>query len=203
MMLLRIQQIPLLRSRRKARQHMIHIRLEARYGCSSIHTSGDQCRIQPKLFLGHPADILIQILRRIRERSEDKNFLIARIDRLPDLIPNNIQKLIQLKVIFRSNIFHHQDQQLQVFQIFIDISLPRDIIHIPKVDLYLLSHTEEICVQIVVVEILLSPGQVCHLIKTDILSCNECIYDFCGSIDVIIYTPDREQEGMDRALHSL
>lgn len=76
------------------------------------------------------SQVIIKVFGCITKRSEDDNLLVALIDRIGKLIAKVGYKLLQLAVVFRSNIRQHQQQQIKVLHILLQISTPSDMVKV-------------------------------------------------------------------------
>ena len=82
----RHQNIPTFGNRGKAGQHIIQCCLKSFDRCFSINGAGDDRCIQSIVLLDILADMVVQILGRIRKRREDQDFLILVIDGMLDFL---------------------------------------------------------------------------------------------------------------------
>ena len=140
----RKNQMFLLRNRREQRQYRVDVHAEFRHGGSAVRIAGDHRRVQT-VPLGHVgAHVFVEVLRRIRKRGKDDDFLVAGVDRMGDFVVDTRQQVLQFVVVLRRDVLYHLDQQIKVFHILAQVFPPRNEIHVAEVDFDLASHAEEI-----------------------------------------------------------
>ena len=66
---------------------------------------------------------------------------------------NQVQQLLQLGIVGRGDILHHQGKKFQIFSILFQIMQPRNVVHIRKVNLYFAANRKNIVVLVIIVPI--------------------------------------------------
>ena len=116
--------------------------------------------------------------------------------------PQNGQKLLQLAVMRRRDVSHHEGQKLQNFLIFYQFSPPRNPVHIGKVNLHLFAESRKIIAVLIVQIVFIG---ICNIGEVNFRSCRcfKIIDRVNRSINQFLYTAQGQIEGIDRAFHSL
>ena len=65
---------------------------------------------------------------------------------MPLLFVNQAQQFLQLGIVCRGDILHHQGKKLQIFSILFQIMQPRNMIHIRKINLYFAADCKNVVV---------------------------------------------------------
>ena len=72
---------------------------------------------------------------------------------MPLLFVNQAQQFLQLGIVCRGDILHHQGKKLQIFSILFQIMQPRNMIHIRKINLYFAADCKNVVVLVIIVPI--------------------------------------------------
>ena len=109
------EDIPVLGNGREAGQYIIEARPQSFCRRFPIHGAGDQSRIQAVLVLDVLADMLIQILRRIRKGRENQHLFVSGVDGMLDLVRYQSKQLLQLCIMLRCYVVYHHGYKGQRF----------------------------------------------------------------------------------------
>ena len=130
------------RDRGETGQDSVEVGAELWNGGFAVHCAGDFSRFQTEFLFGKLADIRIEIIRRVGKSGEDDDFPIAGVDGMFDFLLDQVEQCLQLGIMLRRNIGNHQAQQFQIFCVLFQLPLPRNIVHIGKVDSDFLPNRE-------------------------------------------------------------
>ena len=122
--IVRHEHIFALGNRREAGQHMIERCFQAANGRFAVRTSGNHRRVQSMARFHMGADLIIQVVCRVRKGRKNDDLPVARIDRMGDLIVQQLKERLELAVMRRCDVVHHQKQQLQILRILRQLSSP-------------------------------------------------------------------------------
>ena len=139
---------------RKAGQHGVQVAAQAGDDGAPLHITGHFRRVQTKFFLGIPADVLVEVIRRIRKGGEDDEFSVVGVDRVGDLLVDQVKQLPEFTVMRRGDVGHHEKQQLQRFGVRLKVAQPGQIVHIGQIDLDLAANSEKVGVLVIGIPVL-------------------------------------------------
>ena len=66
---------------------------------------------------------------------------------------NQVQQLLQLGIVARGDILHHQGKKFQIFSILFQIMQPRNVIHIRKVNFHFAANRKNVVILVIIVPI--------------------------------------------------
>ena len=150
--------------------------------------------------LAYWADVLVEVVRRVRKGGEDNDFLVAGVNGMGDLLVDQVKQLSELAVMRRGNVGHHEKQLLQRFCVRFQVAQPGQIVHIGQIDLDLAANAEKVGVLVIGISVLgcRQVVQFQHLpAGLVVLAGSDGIRD--QFVDVF----QREAEGRDRAFQPL
>ena len=116
------------------------------------------------------------------------------------LFLDQIKQCLQLGIVLRRNVRYHQAQQFQIFCVLFQLPLPRNIVHIGKVDSDFFTNREEVGVLVVVVKILVI-RQLCQV--ENAISGLITVDSFNRVLNQLFDAVDRQPEGIHRAFQPL
>ena len=182
---------------------MVHICFKLRNCSLAIHRAGHERSLQAQLIPCHTADVVEEVLGGIGKGGKNQHFSITFVNRGSHLFTDNTNEFIQFEIVLRRNIFHHEYQKLEILNILVNIALPRDVIHIPQVNLDFLSYAEEICVLIIIVKIIRYSREIAHLIKVSRAVHHELFDSLRSVIQIVINAAHGQKKRMNRTFHAL
>lgn len=92
---------------------MIHVCLEMGNRRPAFNAARNKRRMMAHLF-GFRRYIFVKVFCRVGKSRKNKDFPVARVNGSRFLFLNDSNQLIQFIIVFRSNIFHHADEQESV-----------------------------------------------------------------------------------------
>ena len=186
--------------RGKAGQHGIEVGAELWNSGLAVHSTGDFSRFKIEILFCKLADIRIEIIRRVGKCGEDDDFPVAGIDGVFDFLADQVEQGLHFGIMFRCNIGNHEGQQFQIFCILFQLPLPRNIVHIGKVNPNFLPHRKIISVLIVVIEVINIRDF--RQVKNEIAGL-VTVNRFNGAVDQCFDTVYGKTEGIHRAFQPL
>ena len=122
--IVRHEYILALGNRGEAGQHIIERCFQAANGRFAVRTAGNHRRVQSMARFHTSADLIVQVVCRVRKRRKNDDLPVARIDRMGDLIVQQMKERLKLAVMLRGDVVHHQKQQLQILRVLRQLASP-------------------------------------------------------------------------------
>ena len=195
------QQFLVLGYRRKTGQNGIQITMQTGHGGAAIHVAGNHGGMQPEVFQHIRAHIVVQVFCRVRKGSEDDDLPVVRVDGMFHLVFQHVQQLLQLAVILRRDVPHHENEKLQGFLVLGKAPAPGDIVHVTDLNFDFAANGEDIAFTLVIGIQLVQVADVCQVqcgggrLVIGIDTLDGIINQFADALEGQI-------EGIDRALHT-
>ena len=104
------------------------------------------------------ADVVEQVGSRVGESGENNDLLVVAVQRIFDFLRQCFQQYLQFGLVVRRDVRHGIQQGLQNGKVFLQITLPCEIVHVRQCELYLLAHGEQ--VGFLIIRVKVSGGQV-------------------------------------------
>ena len=111
-------------NRRETGQHCVEVCPKLWNGGLSVNRAGDLCRFQPEILFCKFTDVRKEIVCGIRERCENDDLLITRIDWLLNFLADQVKQRLQLCVMLRRDVGNHEGQEFQTLRVLFQFEHP-------------------------------------------------------------------------------
>ena len=163
-----IKCVTLFRHRGEKSKHLVEVEFFTQLQCaSSLDIARNECSVDAVLVEYYLRNIVVYILSSVGERSKDNDFAVVAIDWVSEFVANILQQLLQFTVVLRCDIGEHNEQQIEIVEVFSQVIAPPHIIHIKDVDFRLLTadkHSIFAVVEIETIKFFIISG---HIIVVD------------------------------------
>ena len=135
-----IKCVTLFRHRGEKSKHLVEVKFFTQLQCAScLDVARNECSVDAVLVEYYLRNIVVDILSSVGERSKDNDFAVVAIDWVSEFVANVLQQLLQFTVVLRRDVGKHNEQQIEIVEVFTEIIAPLNIVHIFEFDFRLFA----------------------------------------------------------------